>query len=245
MNRAVIVIIALLVVGIGAWAVRSSSGGSGDAALMPVAFEGLDDPATRATAITDRARPAIQGNPNARIKIIEFGDYGCPACAGFYASIKPQIDLAYGDADDVAFTFYDLPGSTQNSFVASRAAWCAGDQGAYWEYHGALFDNQDGWRLSPSAPLGQLESYAANLGLDQGEFSSCLRSDAHAELVTANLELARSLGVGTTPTIMLSDGSGQGARLQSSFAAIQAAVEAARGAAAGGETQGSDDESGS
>ena len=39
--------------------------------------------------------------------------------------------------------------------------------------------------------ISQLEGYADDLGLNGGEFSSCLRSDAHAEVVTANLELAR------------------------------------------------------
>ena len=242
MNRAVILIIAVLVVGVGAWAVRSTSSAPAGTALMPVQIEGMDDPTTRVAVIGERSRPAVQGNPDARIKIIEFGDYGCPACGTFYASVKPQIDLAYGDADDVAFTWYDLPGSSPHSFVASRAAWCAGDQGRYWEYHGALFENQATWRVAPSAPLGELESYADDIGLDGGQFSSCLRSDAYAEVVTANLELARSLGVAGTPTVMLSDGSGTGSRLASSFAAIRDAVDAARAAAGAGE---SGDESGS
>jgi protein-disulfide isomerase len=240
MNRAVIVIAAVLVVGIGAWAVNSSSGAPAGTSIMPVEIEGLDDAAT----LTALAQPVVQGSPDAPIKIIEFGDYGCPACAGFYASAKPQIDLAYGDADDVAFVFYDLPilNLHPHAFVAARAARCAGDQGSYWEYHGALFENQNAWSLAAGTPLSQLESYAGNLGLDESRFSSCLRSDAYADVVTANLELARNLGVSGTPTIMLSDGSGSAARLPSSFSAIQEAVEASRAAAGG---TGTDGESGS
>jgi protein-disulfide isomerase len=232
MNRAVILIAAVLVVGIGAWAVRSSSGPPAGTAIDPIEIEGLDDAAT----LTALAQPVVQGNPDAPIKIIEFGDYGCPACGGFYATAKPQIDLAYGDAEDVAFVFYDLPITNlhPHAFVAARAARCAGDQGSYWEYHGALFENQSAWSLAASTPLSQLETYADNLGLDESRFSSCLRSDAHAEVVTANLELARNLGVSSTPTIMLSDGSGAATRLPGSFAAIEEAVNASRAAAGAG-----------
>lgn len=231
MNRAVIVVIAVLVVGVGAWAVNRSSGAPAGTAIAPIEFEGMDDNEVLARL----ARPAVQGNPDAPIKIIEFGDYGCPSCAGFYMQAKPQIDLEYGDADDVAFVYYDHPIMQlhPNAFVAARAARCAGDQGRYWEYHGALFENQNEWSPSPTTPLAELESYAANVGLDAGEFRSCLRSDAHAELVSANLQLGRNLGVSGTPTVMVSDGSGSAVRLPSSFAAIREAVEAARGAAGG------------
>lgn len=230
MNRAVIVVAAVLVVGIGAWAVNMNSGAPAGTATMPVELD-VEGP----EALAELAVPAVQGNPNARIRIVEFGDYGCPACAQFYSTAKPQIDLAYGESDDVSFVYYDFPivNLHPHAFVAARAARCAGDQGSYWEYHGALFENQSEWSLAPSTPLGRLESYAADLGLDEGEFSSCLRSDAHAEAVTANLELAQNLGVSGTPTLMVSDGSGTAARLPSSFAAIREAVEAARGGAAG------------
>lgn len=227
MNRAVIVIAAVLVVAIGAFAVNMSSGAPAGTATVPVEFDGIDDMNTLAQV----AEPVVQGNPNARVQIIEFGDYSCPACAGFYSTIKPQIELAYGQSEDVAFVFYDMPilNAHPHAFVAARAARCAGDQGMYWQYHGALFENQSAWSLAASTPLGQLESYAADIGADGDQFSSCLRSDAHAQVVTANLELARNLGVSGTPTVMVSDGSGSPQRLANDFQAIQRAVVAALG----------------
>ena len=156
MNRAVIVIAAVLVVAIGAFAVNMSSGAPAGTATAPVEFDGMDDMNT----LANLAQPAVQGNPEARIRIIEFGDYGCPACAGFYSTVKPQIELAYGDNEDVAFVYYDFPilQAHPHAFVAARAARCAGDQNMYWEYHGQLFENQRSWSLAASTPLGELES---------------------------------------------------------------------------------------
>ncbi|HKK93790.1 MAG TPA: DsbA family protein [Longimicrobiales bacterium] len=225
MNRAVIVIAAVLVVAIGAFAVNMSSGAPAGTATAPVEFDGMDDMNT----LANLAQPAVQGNPEARIRIIEFGDYGCPACAGFYSTVKPQIELAYGDNEDVAFVYYDFPilQAHPHAFVAARAARCAGDQNMYWEYHGQLFENQRSWSLAASTPLGELESYAAAIGANEDQFSSCLRSDAYADVVTANLELARNLGVSGTPTVMVADGSGSAQRMGNDFASIQQAVGAA------------------
>lgn len=226
MNRSVIVVVALLAVGAAAFAVNMNSGAPAGAALEPIEFEGMDDPAQLAQI----AQPVVQGNPDARIKVIEFGDYGCPACGTFFAQVKPQFDLAYGANEDVAFVFYDFPaGSSPHSFVVARAARCAGDQGAFWEYHGALFTNQTEWRLAANTPMSSLEAYAAEVGIDEGEFSACLGSDRHAEVVSANFVLGRNLGVTGTPTVLVSDGSGSAARLPNDFGSIRTTVDAALG----------------
>jgi len=238
MNRAVIVVVALLAVGAAAFAVNMNSGAAAGAALQPIEFEGMDDNAQLARI----AQPVVEGNANASISIIEFGDYGCPACGSFWAQVKPQIELAYGANEDVAFVFYDYPaGSSPHSFVVARAARCAGDQGKFWEYHGALFENQTEWRLAANTPMAALEGYAADLGLDTGDFGACLNGDRHAEVVSANFLLGRNLGVTGTPYIIVSDNSGTPVRIASNrFEEIRAAVDAALGGGeeAGDETSG-------
>ena len=68
------------------------------------------------------------------------------------------------------------------------------------------------------------------MGLERGEFSSCLNSDRHAEEVTANRELARALGLPGTPSILIGTGTGMSRRLPDySFQSIQAAIEALQG----------------
>jgi protein-disulfide isomerase len=65
--------------------------------------------------------------------------------------------------------------------------------------------------------LGVFEQFGAELGLDRGEFNSCLRSDRFAQEVTANRELAHALGLGGTPMVLVGTGGGMSRRLENYF----------------------------
>jgi protein-disulfide isomerase len=161
------------------------------------------------------ALPMERGSAETPIIIMDFSDYSCPACRAFASQAKPILDASYVEEGLVRFQFYDFPIVTNfpNSFLAARAARCAGDQDAYWGFHDTLFRNQDGWsRQADAAP--SFESFADQLGLNADTFRACLRSDRHAETVSANLALARELGVSATPTIFLNTGEGRARRIE-------------------------------
>ena len=203
---------------------QMGAAGGGGAALEPIAMDGLDDPET----LVDLASGVTLGDENAPITIVEFGDYQCPGCMGFNQSVKPQIDLSYIQTGQAQFIYYDYPLINAHpwAFLAARAARCAGDQDMYWEYHDALFANQPRWSPSALPPTGDFEDYADQVGLNGGQFSSCLRSDMHADVVTANMTLAMQLQLGGTPAIMVSIEGGQARRVaENSYRGIQAAID--------------------
>lgn len=194
------------------------------AAAEPVEVEGLDDPAR----LTELAQGMVLGDPDAPITIFEFGDFQCPACGHFAMQTKPLVETAYINDGTAKFVFYDFPLTNQhpNAFLAARASRCAADQDGYWEYHNKLFEEQQVWSLL-ATPVGTFSGYAAELGLDQGDFESCLNSDRHAEVVSAQIQLGIGLGVPSTPTIMVSKGDGSATRLADRrFPTIQQAVDA-------------------
>lgn len=198
--------------------------GDGTVAVAPVEFEGMEDPAT----VVELASGVTMGNPDAPITIAEFGDYQCPGCAGFAGQVKPQVEIAYLQGGQVKFVFFDYPliSIHAHAFLAARASRCAQDQDKYWEYHTTLFNNQRAWSASQTAPLGLFEDYAVTVGLDEATFRSCLRSDEHAELVTANMQLGHLLGVPSTPSVMISEGNGVARRLpDASFESIRLVVD--------------------
>lgn len=161
------------------------------------------------------AQPIETGNPESPIIIVDFSDYSCPACRQFASQAKPLLDASYVETGLARFQFFDFPIVTNfpNSFLAARAARCAGDQDAYWAYHDQLFRVQETWsRQADAAP--SFEEYASALGLDRSAFRSCLRSDRHAVAVTANLRLGQDLGVNATPTIFLNTGEGRARRIE-------------------------------
>lgn len=212
------------VVGLGLVGYSVGSSTLGTAATEPVDMEGLDDMEN----LVAMAQGVTKGDPDAPITIVEFADYQCPGCGGFAVGVKPQVDAAYINTGKAKFVFYDYPliSIHPHAFIAARAGRCANDQGRFWEYHDLIFRNQSAWS-SQQQVMDDFVDFAEQVGADRGAFEECLRSDAHAETVTANMHLAEALGISGTPTIMVSRGQGMARRLQDNgFASIRAVVDA-------------------
>lgn len=205
MNGKIIAVIVGLAV-LAAIAFSMNSGTSAEMATAPVELE-INDMQQLAAL----AQGIHVGDEDAPITILEFADFQCPGCGAFAGMVKPQLDVAFIETGTAEFVFYDFPLTSihPHAFLAARAGRCADDQGMFWEYHDELFRNQTAWSPSASPPVGAFEDYAARVGLDQGTFRSCLRSDAHAETVSATMQLGQGLGVSGTPTVLVSRGNGQ------------------------------------
>ncbi|HSJ15704.1 MAG TPA: DsbA family protein [Longimicrobiales bacterium] len=170
------------------------------AAVEPIDLSSLD-----ARALYEKAKGVGLGDPAAPVQVLVFSDYMCPACAYFSTRSTPLLKQEFIDRGQVQLIYYDFPlgGTHVHSFVASRAARCAEDQGKFWEYHDMLLGRQQDWSYSREAPIGKFMGYARELGLEESRFGGCLRSDEHAELVSANHELGEQLGVNATPSVFV------------------------------------------
>lgn len=218
-----IVLAVVAVVGVVSVASALGSRALGDTATAPVELEGLDDP----QSLVRMAQGVTLGDPDAPITIVEFADYQCPACATFASFVKPQVQAAVVESGDAKLVFYDFPlvSIHPNAFLAARAGRCAEDQDAFWTYHDRLFANQSAWS-GQSDPAGAFVDYAGEVGMDEGTFEECIRSDRHADLVTANMRLAEQLNISGTPTIMITEGQGMARRIQLGSDPVSAIVGA-------------------
>jgi protein-disulfide isomerase len=221
MTKLYVILAAAAVIGVGAVGYSVSRGG-GSAAMAPVVIEGIEDDMER---LAQLAQGVTRGDENAPVTIIEFGDYQCPGCMMFAQQVEPQINLQLIQTGKAKFVFYDFPitSAHPNAFLAARAARCADDQGRYWDYHDQLFRTQPRWSTLANA-AGIFEEYARTLEMDDGAFASCLNSDEHAELVTANMQLGEVLGVPSTPTILIEHG-GTPRQVEPSFESIRDYVD--------------------
>jgi protein-disulfide isomerase len=211
------------ILGIGAILYAARGGGSGGMATEPVEISADD-----AGSLLQRAQGVSVGDPSAPVQMIVFSDYSCPACAVWAGRVEGTLKTEFVETGKVHYTYYDYPlgGNFRNTFVAARGARCAGDQGRFWEYHDRLLGQQSQWSQDPRTPVDQLLQFGRDLNLDMGMFESCLRSDQHAEVVTANRLLGETLGVGGTPTVFIN---GRQLREWSEYSAVRAAVQAAGG----------------
>jgi protein-disulfide isomerase len=90
------------------------------------------------------------------------------------------------------------------SEVATQAAWCAGEQGKFWEFHHMLYRRQELWsRLT--APLERLIDFAKDVNLDTAALRSCVESGRMQDRMQADKAYAQQLQVSSTPTIFIND----------------------------------------
>ncbi|HYH00062.1 MAG TPA: thioredoxin domain-containing protein [Terriglobales bacterium] len=136
------------------------------------------------------------GNPNAKLTIVEFADFQCPAC-GVAERTNRAIRDQFGDR--VRFVFRQLPLERIHAyaFQAAKAAECAGKQEKFWPMFETLYANQT--RLT--AP--DLRQYASELGLDEQKFNACLEDPAVSRRIRVDMADANALDVRATPTFFL------------------------------------------
>ncbi len=142
------------------------------------------------------------GNKDAKVVVIEYGDYQCPGCADVSPELEKAVKL---HPDDVLFIFrnYPLPSLHPNARAAAAAAEAAGIQDKFWEMHDLLYTNQDSWKnLSGTERADTFKAYAEQLGLNIDTFTADMSSDAIAKKIDYDQALGNKKGVnGSTPTV--------------------------------------------
>jgi protein-disulfide isomerase len=153
------------------------------------------------------------GNASAPVTIVEFGDYQCNSCTLFYRQTNSAVIANLVDTGKAKLLFKDFTLNdyvlqpTRGSTLAAEAAYCAGDQGKFWQYHDELYNNQ-----KPEGTVwvseDSLKGFAAVVGLDLPQFTNCLDSAKYESTVATNNSLVRELSLDATPTFIIvpSDG---------------------------------------
>lgn len=136
------------------------------------------------------------GDPNAPIQIVEYSDFQCPFCDRFYTEIEALLEQYYIDTGKVLFTYRSAGnwvsggGDSTNteSQDAAAAAYCAGDQGKFWELHDALFENNRDVENQGSFTSRRLSAIAESVGLDMTEYKSCFDGGKFEDRVQQDLK---------------------------------------------------------
>ena len=141
-------------------------------------------------------RDHIQGRADARVTLVEYGDYECPYCGQAYPIVK-GIQGRMGEG--LRFVFRNFPISTSHPHAerAAEAAEAAGTQGRFWDMHDQLYENQR--QLQDSA----LHAHAEALGLDVDLFDKELAERVHADRVHEDFLSGVRSGVNGTPTFFI------------------------------------------
>ncbi len=182
------------------------------------------DPTAAMTTVVPRQPANSLGDPNAPVKIVEYADFQCPYCMHFWQETQPQIIEHYVKSGKVYFEYHSVGAFLgPESGAAAEAAYCAGDQGKFWQYHDTLFSNWTGENVGDFTN-DKLRGFAASLGLDQAAFSDCLSSGKYAVMLEQDVKDAKAAGVRATPSFLINGNLLEGAL---PFASFQQAIDAA------------------
>lgn len=148
-----------------------------------------------------RAELTTEGHPSkgpatAPVTIVEFSDFQCPYCSRILPTIEQAL-TTYGDKVRVVFRQFPLNSIHPEAQKAAEGSLCAADQGKFWEFHDALFANQQ------KLGVADLKATAAGLGLNAASFDSCLDSGKFAPQVRADLREGAAAGVTGTPAMFV------------------------------------------
>ncbi|OGM12896.1 hypothetical protein A3A76_00485 [Candidatus Woesebacteria bacterium RIFCSPLOWO2_01_FULL_39_23] len=159
-----------------------------------------DSQTTRAEVLSINDTDWVKGRADARVSIIEYGDYECPACAIYYPLVK-RLAEEFPDDIKVAYRDFPLP-SHKKALPAARAAEAAGVQGKYWEMHNMLYEKQEEWSAL-SNPKDKFVEYALSLGLDKDKFLTDFDSKEVEDKITSDESGGYKIGINATPTFYI------------------------------------------
>ncbi len=179
-----------------------------EAAQAPAVLGMLDPNPSSAVKIDASAYSGLgedyrKGSDDAKVKIVEFADYQCPACAGAAAVLK-QLSVEFGDRVQIVFKNYPLDNSCNPSMPralhayacqAAKLARCAGSYGKFWELNTRMFENQS--KIDETS----LIAWSKDLGLTDAQIQQCLTSKDILNKIQDDINQGAASGLTGTPTL--------------------------------------------
>jgi protein-disulfide isomerase len=168
--------------------------------ILPQAMENLQhkSSAKALAAVDDEVKTpypgAILGNPKGTVTLVEFSDFACGYCRHSVADIEALVKAN----PDLRIVVRELPILSEESAAAARMALAAAEQGKYPAFYHAMF--------ALGRPGTQaIEAAARQAGMDLEKAKAAIASPRVEKEIARNLELARHLGFGGTPSWIAGD----------------------------------------
>lgn len=174
------------------------------AAVVIIALAAVFAPKPKPVAFDYGGLPVL-GQSDAPVRIVEFGDFKCPACRYFSENIKPRLQQEYIDTGTVALYFMNHTIIGPDSFAAAMAGQSIYHQNnaEFWKFYDAIYRNQ-GDETTQWATADFLVNLAQSehLQVDYDRLRQDIESETYADEVIAHNAKAEPLITGT-PTLFI------------------------------------------
>ena len=152
-------------------------------------------------AVSIKGGGHFRGPANAKVTLVEFGDYQCPSCGAYHPVVKELLSR-FPDQVRLEFHHYPLVSIHPNAMAAATAVEAAGEQGKYWEMHDLVMENQAKWSASPN-PETEFVVLANRIGVNSNAFMQAMRSPEIQERILQDVVRAREAKVEAVPTFFI------------------------------------------
>lgn len=179
-------------------------------ALAPASSQGLviqpvDKTKVIMPAVVERVKVKddSMGDPNAKVKVEYFANFGCGICAAFTTGgndagtsegvFETILSKTYVPDGKVYYRYVPFSWEPQSNYSPEEAVYCAMDQGKFWEYRDLVFVNRSNSAIGGLTP-SSLTAFAEILGLNMDKFSGCFSSQKYHQKVIDNVAYATVSG---------------------------------------------------
>jgi protein-disulfide isomerase len=138
------------------------------------------------------------GSLEADVVLVEFTDFYCSHCRDYNQQSEDAILDEYVATGQVRYILHYYSGGSPQSIQAAEAAMCAGEQGFYFQFQRAFFDN-------PAGTRADLLSLSGSLGLNEDDFIACWDEGRYHNELLEHIRTARAAGISVTPSFKIND----------------------------------------
>jgi len=145
-----------------------------------------------------------QGNPKAKVTVVEYASVGCPVCAKWQKEVYPAFKAKYIDPGKIHYVFREmLVGAGPEVAVAASGflvARCAGKD-KYFAVTDAIFRDQE---QAFEAPRETLANIAKSVGMTDASFDKCINDDKAIQALDDRVDRHNRIDkVNSTPTFVI------------------------------------------
>src|SRR5215510_3267649 len=138
----------------------------------------------------------VLGPSDARVTVVTYGDYECPACQSRHRATEKMFDRMRSPVRFV-YRHFPLLRVHPRALRAAEAAEAAAAQGKFWQMHRLLYSHPN--KLSDS----DLRRYARTIGLDLVRFDREMTSGVYAHQIKKSCYDSIINGVSGAPTTFI------------------------------------------
>ena len=171
--------------------------------------------------------PMARGKADAPVVLISYSEFQCPFCGRFARDTEPALISKYVDAGVLRIEWRDFPYLGDESTTAAVAGRAAAAQGRFWQFHDALYADQQPPN-SGKLTTAFLTEVARTAGLDTARFSKDLLDTRLRDSVEKDFAEGQRIGITGTPAFLINGTPIMGAQPTEVF---ERAIEQARAAA--------------